>query len=353
MLFLEEALEGPFWEQIVFGNSMTAYAEALVIFFVALVVLKLVQVVVIARLRRLSKKTKTGIDDLFVAMADAVRPSFYVVVSIYVALRALTLSSVVGKALNVILLIWVVYQVIVMTQKVIDFVVRKRLETKEGAENAARVLGGIVKFVLWTLGLLLILQNMGVNVTSLIAGIGVGGIAIAFALQKILEDLFSSFAIYFDKPFEVGDTIKIGEYQGDVEKIGIKSTRIRSVHGEEIVMANKELTTATLQNFRRLDERRATLKFGVLYETPEEKLEKIPEMVREEIEKASGVRPHREHFVSFGDSALDFQVTYFVESDEYENFLNAQQSVNLAIHKRFKKEGIEMAYPTRTIYMQK
>jgi len=353
MSFLDSVLVGPFWERIFFGNTLAAYLEAVIVFVVALVILKIVQVVVIGRLRALSKKTKTDIDDTLIEIIDSIRPAVYLYIALYIGLRALTLSAVALKVINILLLIVVVYQVIAAVQILINYVVRKKLQTDEGSENAARFLAGIAKFVLWALGLLLILQNAGVNVTSLIAGLGIGGIAIAFALQKILEDLFSSFAIYFDKPFIVGDSIKVGEHMGDVEKIGIKSTRIRSVHGEEVIIANKELTSATLQNFRRLDERRATLKFGVLYETPQKKLESIPDMVNEEIEKVKGVRSHRAHMVGFGDSSLDFQVTYFVESDDYGDFLDMQQAVNLVVFKRFAKEKIDMAYPTRTVHVVK
>lgn len=351
MHFLDPVLIGPFWEKIFFGNSVAAYTEALVVFCAAFLVLKVVQVAVISRLRTLSKRTKTDVDDTFIQIVDSIKPGVYLYVSLYLGLRVLTLSDVVVKVVNILLLIAVVYQVIAAVQILINYFVRKKLDTEEGGQNAARFLAGITKFVLWVLGLLLVLQNAGINVTSLITGLGIGGVAVAFALQKILEDLFSSFAIYFDKPFVVGDSIKVGEYIGEVEKIGIKSTRIRSVDGEEIVMANKELTTAALQNFRRLEERRAMLRFGVLYETPQEKLEEVPHMVLEEIERTEGVRPHRAHFVAFGDSSLDFQVTYFVESDEYDDFLNAQQAVNLAVHKRLTKEKISMAYPTQTIYM--
>lgn len=223
----------------------------------------------------------------------------------------------------------------------------------EKTKNALRFLGNIGKTLLWAIGILIILQNLGVNISALVAGLGIGGIAIALALQNILGDLFSSFSIVFDKPFVVGDVIKIGTTTGEVEKIGIKTTRIRSPQGEEIIMSNTELTSAQIKNLGRLKERRVTLKFGVLYETPQDKFEKIPDMIKGIINSVGECRFHRAHFVNFGDSALEFQVTYHIESDNYGMYLDRQQEINFVIKNLFEKEGIGMAYPTQTVYIQK
>jgi small-conductance mechanosensitive channel len=198
-----------------------------------------------------------------------------------------------------------------------------------------------------------VISNLGVDITSLIAGIGIGGIAIALALQNILSDLFSSFSIYFDKPFKVGDFIVVGEHMGSVEKIGIKTTRVRSPQGEEIVIANQELTTARVQNFRRLERRRNLVTLGVTYETPLAKLKKVTGIIEDIINKQKDATFDRVHFQSFGDFSLNYQIVYYVESEEYGVFMDVQQAINFAIMEAFEKEGIEFAYPTQTLYLSK
>jgi len=339
---------------IYIGNTLGEYIVAVGVLVGVVAILKLVQVIIIARLRALSQRTKTDIDDTLVAMLDTIKPPLYIFLGIYTGLRILTIHSVVQKGLDILLLVWVVYQLILMAQVAVDFVLKKSTE-KIGRENknALRFLGNIGKTLLWAVGILIILQNLGVNISALVAGLGIGGIAIALALQSILGDLFSSFSIVFDKPFVVGDVIKIGTTSGEVEKIGIKTTRIRSPHGEEIIISNAELTNAQIKNLGRLKERRVTLKFGVLYDTPKEKFEKIPDMIKGIINSVGNCRFHRAHFVNFGDSALEFQVTYHIESDNYGIYLDRQQEVNFSVKNLFEKEGIGMAYPTQTIYLSK
>jgi len=198
-----------------------------------------------------------------------------------------------------------------------------------------------------------VLSNLGVNITSLVAGLGIGGLAIALALQSVLSDLFSSFSIYFDKPFQVGDYIIVGKHSGTVEKIGIKSTRIRASQGEEIVISNQELTSARVQNFKKLKERRNTTSIGVTYETSTDKLKKIPDIIKYIIEEEKNARFDRVYFTTFADSALVFDLVYYVKSDAYSVYLETQQNINFKIKEAFEKEGIDMAYPTQTIYLTK
>lgn len=209
--------------------------------------------------------------------------------------------------------------------------------------------------VLWVVGFILVLGNLGVNVTSLIARLGIGGIAIAMAIKGILEDLFSSFSIYFDKLFVVGDRIKIGKNSGKVLKIGIKSTRLRSKEGETLIISNKELTSTRIQNFGvgQMKERKVKLLFGLVYEVSNEKLERVLGMIDKIITDVKGVRFSRAHFINFGASSLDFEVVYFIESAKYDNYLDAQQKINLKLKSAFEKEEIGMAYPTQTIHLAK
>jgi small-conductance mechanosensitive channel len=211
----------------------------------------------------------------------------------------------------------------------------------------------LARILLWGFGIIFILSNLGIEVTSLVAGLGIGGVAVAFALQGILSDLFSSFSLYFDKPFRIGDYIVIGEHSGTVEKIGIKTTRIRTLQGEELVVSNAELTSTRVQNFKRMQDRRISFNFGITYDTPKEKVEAVIDLAKEIFTPLTKARLDRVHFVKLGDSALIYDVVYYVESSDYTEYLDIQQVVNLGLMDVLAKEGIEFAYPTQTLFIKK
>ena len=217
--------------------------------------------------------------------------------------------------------------------------------------NALSLIQFVVRVAVWSLALLLIFQNLGFDITALIAGLGVGGIAVALAAQSVLGDLFSSLAIVLDRPFEVGDFIVFGEQMGTVEKIGIKTTRIRALSGEQIAVSNTDLVKTRVHNFKRMKERRVVLVVGVTYDTPADKLERIPSMVTEIIEKQDEVRFERAHFRSFGNSALEFETVYWVLDADYTIYMDKQQAINFAIFRAFQDEGIEFAFPSQTLYV--
>lgn len=233
-----------------------------------------------------------------------------------------------------------------------------RVLTVEGADDAARssraTLAGVrwlILFVAYALVLLLALQNMGVNVTSLIAGLGIGGIAVALALQNVLGDLFASLTIALDKPFVVGDFIIVGNEMGVVEHVGLKTTRVRSLSGEQLVFGNADLLASRIRNYKRMSERRVVFSFGVVYATPPEMLERINAIVRGAIEALSNVRFDRCHFHRFGASSLDFEAVYYLNSPDYNAHMDALQAVHLTIARAFATEGIEFAFPTQTLHM--
>ena len=206
---------------------------------------------------------------------------------------------------------------------------------------------------IWLVAALTFLAHVGVNISALAASLGIGGIAIAFALQKILADIFSSISIYFDRPFVVGDYIQIGEDDGVVQHIGIKNTRIKTLRGEELVIANSQLVDGRVRNFARLDRRRSQIRFGVTYDTPHRRLAQIPELVAGVFRGVQGASLLRCHFVGFGDSSLDFVVTYHAETDAYDIFLDRQQALLLGIFQALEKARVSMAFPTRTVHLQK
>ena len=226
----------------VFSNTLAIYVEAVIAFVALLVVFKIFQWLILRNLFRIAKKTKTDIDDTLIEIVKSLRPPFYSFLAFYFAVKILKLSSFTQGVIETILIVWIVYQVVVALQILINFILTKRFAGDEDptTRSAISALGTIGKMALWAIGILMILSNLGINITSLVAGLGIGGIAIAFALQNILSDLFSSFAIYFDKPFRVGDFIIVGDKMGTVEKIGIKTTRLKALQGEELIISNQE-----------------------------------------------------------------------------------------------------------------
>lgn len=342
------------------GNTFYDYFMAIVIFVVAMVILKLFQVVVISRLRQLAQKTKTDFDDVLIDIFTRIKPPFYLLVSIYVAVFSLDLSFWADKIIQALFLVVVIYEVINGLQKIVDYFLVKYLEkidqdktSKAGSQSMARAASLVVKIVLWVFGVILIMSNLGINVTSLVAGLGIGGIAVALAVQNILGDMFSSFSIYLDQPFKVGDFIMVGQDMGVVEKIGIKTTRIRTLQGEELVVSNNELTKARIQNFKKMQKRRVVFSIGVIYGTSAEKLEQIPAIIKDIIDKADKADFDRCHFKMYGDFNLIYETVFFVNSSDYNQYMDINQEINLGIYKAFEEVGIVFAYPTQTIELKK
>ncbi|MBL7045465.1 MAG: mechanosensitive ion channel family protein [Parcubacteria group bacterium] len=336
------------------GNTTDEYLLAITIFVVVAAAFKFLQWLLLRRLEDLAKKTKTDLDDTLIRIVRSLKPAFYYFLAFYIAVQSLAFLETLEQIINGVLLAWLAYQAVMALHVLIDYTIEKRSE-KEGidGQGAFKFLSNFVKWALWIVAALMVLANLGINVTSLIAGLGIGGIAVALALQNILSDLFSSFAIYLDKPFEVGDFIQAGDSTGTVEKIGIKTTRIRSITGEEIVISNKELTTARIKNYKRIKERRSLFTIGVTYETPVEKLRAIPEMIKEIIEAEKSTKFDRVNFKTFADSSLNYDVSYYVKTTDYKEFRDIEEGISLNIIEKFQKEKIDFAYPTRTIYSAK
>ena len=232
----------------------------------------------------------------------------------------------------------------------------KRKREKKGkntGESMISVLKFLAKLIIWTVALLMILSNLGINITPLIAGAGVAGIALAFGVQAILNDLFSAFVIYFDKPLEEGDFIIVGEDMGVVKHIGIKTTRIQALGGQELVISNSELTSSRINNYKKMDKRRIVFSFGVEYSTSTEKLKKVKKVVEEIIKKMEGADLDRVHFKDFGDSSLNYEVVYYVGTSDYNKYMDVQEQINLQIKEKLEKIGVAFAFPSRTVYMAK
>lgn len=188
--------------------------------------------------------------------------------------------------------------------------------------------------------------------TALVAGLGVGGIAVALAAQNILGDLFASLTIVFDKPFLIGDFIIVGEHLGTVEHIGLKTTRLRSLTGEQLVFSNTDLLNSRIRNFKRMQERRIVFTIGVSYGTPYHAIAAIPGIIRNIVEDTAQVRFDRAHFKEYGTYSLNFEVVYWVLSPEFALYMDIQQQINLEIFRRFEEEGIQFALPMQNLYLR-
>jgi len=269
---------------------------------------------------------------LVLELPDNVRPVVH-------SALAIALVAQGGVWLNRLLVMWLQYSR------------QRRRETDPSSIAAINALGFAARLALWAVIALVILDNLGINVTALVAGLGVGGIAVALAVQNVLGDLFASFSIALDKPFAVGDFLIIDEHLGSVEYIGLKTTRLRSLSGEQLVFSNTDLLNSRIRNYGRMYERRVLFKLGVTYQTPREKLEKIPGIIRGAVESQERVRFDRCHFQSYGDFALMFETVYYVLAPDYNLYMDVQQAINLQIHAGFQAEGIDFAYPTQTVFV--
>jgi small-conductance mechanosensitive channel len=215
------------------------------------------------------------------------------------------------------------------------------------------ILKKVIQVLVFSVALLAILGVVGIDLSTIVVGLGVGGIAIALALQNILSDLFSAFSIYFDRPFEIGDFIVIGNYSGTVKKVGIRSTRIKLLQGEEMVISNKELLSQPVRNFKKLKRRRILFNLIVDNDTSIEKLKKIPDLIAKVIDKTEMAKLDRVHFRRFGTFGLDFEIVYFINTGDYKTYMDVQQHVNYGIYMEFEKEGISMPYPTQKVLLDK
>ncbi len=338
-----------FLEYVLLSNEIKNYFLFLILFFSLFLSLRIFRKIILKRIAGLIRKRSESLT----LILESIKTPFYLYLSFWFSVRTLNISESFFKIIDAVLLVWITYYSIIVIQILVDFLLKKHTAKEPGSKEAFQIMSKAIKVVLWLVASLMILSNLGLNITSLIAGLGIGGIAIAFALQNIFNDIFSSFSIYFDKPFVVGDLILVGEHIGTVEKIGIKTTRLRALQGEEIIISNRELTTVRIQNFKKMQKRRNSFRFGVVYDTPVEKLRRIDEIVSEIIKQEELTDFDRVFFTNFGEYSLEFEVVYFVLSGDYKEFLKAHESILLKIKESFEKEGIEIAFPTQTLLIQK
>ena len=342
-------------ESQVLGNSTLRWSAAIVAFCVGFVALRTLRNVLGRRLSEFAKKTDTQADDMLADLLARTRTLFLLVAAARLAAALIVIPTGWEHVVRHATLLAMLYQGGVWSNGLVLFWVG-RLSQARNDEDGPRtammtVLGVIARVVVWSVFVLLALQNLGVEVTALLAGMGVGGVAVALAVQNVLGDLLASLSIILDHPFTVGDSIAVDSLAGTVEHIGLKTTRVRSLTGEELIFGNADLLKSRIRNYKRMTERRVLFTVGITYQTPVAKVEAVPAMMRSVVEAVPGARFDRAHFKSLGDWALVFEVAFFVTSADYLVYLDAQQAINLGICRRFEAEGIEFAYPTRTVHV--
>lgn len=334
----------------------TELLPAMLAGLVTIIVIKAGLRLAIQRLRTLSQRTRTSFDDGLVGVLEQTNTVLIWIVGLLVGLSMLPLDDRWHGRVSQLWFAVVALQLGLWGQRAVALMLaaqQQRNHAGSGSGNAlsatATLLGWGLRGALWVVIALAVLSNMGVNITAFVASLGIGGVALALAVQNILGDLFASLAIAVDKPFEVGDSITVGDVTGTVERVGLKTTRIRSLGGEQIVMSNAELLKRTVANFKRLQTRRVLFTFGVTYDTPADQVAAVPPLVKELIEADAKLEYVRAHFKGFGESSLNFEVVYRVLDPDYDVYMDRQQALNLALMRTLQERGIRFAFPTQTL----
>jgi small-conductance mechanosensitive channel len=333
----------PILEKVYLGNTLYDYIVALSIILLGTVILLILKNSILHRLRQRAEKTTSPIDDVIVDSLEKFGVAALQFAVIYWGLTYLTLSAKADRAIHVASAIIITYFLLRLLSTVMLMLLQNRIRRQNRGEDKIKQLGGlmiIVNIVIWTIGIVFLLDNLHYNVTTIITGLGIGGIAIALAAQNILGDLFNYFVIFFDRPFEAGDFITVDDKMGTVEYVGIKTTRIRSLSGEQIVIGNSNLTGSRIHNFKRLVNRRAIFTINLDYRTPPEKLRRVPGIIRMVIERQNPVLFDRAHFSAYGDWSLRFEAVYFVLDPDYNKFMNIQQNINIELYEELLRNEI-------------
>lgn len=345
-----------FLKYMLFGNTVQAWLIATGITMLLLLVIHIIKIKALQKISAHAARTKNNLDDFIALQLKKTGIPFLYIMSIYAGFSVLSFNDIVNKWTKVIFLVSVTFLVLRLVTGSVNWFITMHAGGNENSTDAKpRQVRGIVtilNIVVWITGIIFLMGNLGFNISSIVAGLGIGGIAVALAAQTILGDLFSYFVIFFDKPFETGDFIIVDDKMGTIEYIGIKTTRVRTLGGEQLIFSNQDLTSARVHNYKRMERRRIVFTLGIIYETPAAVIKRLPELVKKIIDKQQGIIFDRGHFSSFGDFSLQFEFVYFILSSDYNMYMDRQQAIYQEIFTVFEQEGIEFAYPTRKIIME-
>lgn len=355
---VDPTIDRLFPDREVLGNNVERWLVAIGLVLVLWALFRIIKGIVRRRANTLAERSKS-IAPWAQAVADvatATKLWFLFGLAFYLSSLILALPDRALSVLQSLTAIVLIVQAAIWGTKLIEFAIT-RYSKQNRVEDAASVttmsaLAFLGKLATWSVALLLVLDNLGVDVTALIAGLGVGGIAVALAAQNVLGDLFASLSIVMDKPFVLGDFIIVGDLMGTVENIGMKTTRLRSISGEQLVFPNSDLLGSRIRNFKRMQERRVVFGIGVTYQTALAKVQEIPELIKQAITSQEQIRFDRAHFKAFGDSALTFEAVYYVTTPDYAIYMDIQQQINFTLLEQFESQGIGFAYPTQTVHLQ-
>jgi len=326
-----------------FNNTVQEYMIAAGTFVLGLLLIIIFKRLILRSIARLVAKSESSVDDIIFSEVKRFIMPIVGTATIYWSVNTLTLSSKVEKLVTVATSVIIAFFIIRLFSSVIRIALTSYVSKQENGATKIRQVGGvmiIINIVIWILGTIFLFDNLGYDVSTVLTGVGIGGIAVALAAQNIIGDLFNYFVIFFDKPFEVGDAINVDDKNGTIEYIGLKTTRLRSLSGEQIVIANSDLTKSRVHNFKRQESRRVEYNFSVLYRTPVEKLKKVPAIIKDIIERTPNTRFERAHVARFSEYGLTITVVFFITVPDYLVYMNAQESINLQILEAFQKEGI-------------
>ena len=346
-----------FLQQTYFHNRVLDYLFVIIIFILLIIFIQIIKKLFFRFIKAWVKNTKTNIDDKFVKAFEEKIKTFLNLVyfgAFYISIKRLTMESQIEHFFNIFVITLLIFFGVQFLLSITIYGLETYWLKKEKDKSKKQVLKGIftiLKFLVWSIVFIVVLDNLGIKISTLVAGLGIGGIAIALAAQTVLGDLFSYFIIFFDRPFEIGDFLIVGDFKGTVEYIGLKTTRLSSLGGEQLIFSNQDLTNSRIKNYKRMNQRRASFQFGVTYQTGLIKLKEIPKIVENIITKIPETTYSRAHFASYGDYSLNFEVVYFVLSNDYKKYMDIQQEINFQLKEIFEKQEIVFAYPTQTILL--
>ena len=336
------------------NNQVSDYLLATAILISSIITIKIIKNFTFRNLKKWAARTDNIYDDAIVRILERDLIPIAYIGTIYLAINNLTLHPILNRAIEVLTIISSTILAIRLFTSCVEYIIKIYWITYHpknlNIEQSIDALIPAIRVVVWLIGIIFLLDNLGFNISAVVASLGIGGVAVALASQGVLQDLFSYFSILLDRPFELGDFIIVGDYLGTVEYVGIKTTRLKSISGEEIVIANTDLTGSRIRNFKRMRQRRIVFKFGVVYETSTEQLRTIPILIEEIINDTENATGDRVHFFGYGEYSLDFEVVYFINSNDYNLYMDAQQKINLKIKSEFAKHDIKFAYPTQVHY---
>ena len=339
-----------------YGNTIGRWAWAATLLVVGILLLYIVRRLVMSRLERVAKRTNTQVDDVGVDLLRRTRFFFVLALAVQAASYVLVLDGGIRDLIHKAVVVAVAIQVMLWGSGLVTFGIeqysRRHAEAGGASPTTVTALSYLGRFLLFLVILIVALSNMGIQVTALVTGLGVGGIAIALAVQNILGDLFGALSIVVDKPFVIGDSIAVDNFDGTVEHIGLKTTRLRANSGEQVVFSNQDLLRSRIRNFKRMNERRVILSLNVVYETAPEVAERVPGMIAEIVRAQPHARFDRSHLKRLAESGMEFETVYFVTTPDYLVFMDTQQAVNFAIVRRFAEAGVAIALPTRAVVVR-